>query len=87
MRRSIGLSLRILALAVVPAWAQTSPAPIMQAGVGPTGSMYNGNNLVRSPVGRAPKPPETSGSGGVTGTSARGKSSDSTGGGAGGGEH
>lgn len=68
----------MLALAVVAA---------IQPGIGPTGTMYDGNNLARTPIARETPQSRPASPASTIGQGAHGASSDSTGGGAGGGEH
>jgi hypothetical protein len=84
--KAIVLCTIVLAAPVI-ARAQPASPPAAQPGTAPTGSMYNGNNLTRSPI--APRadpnrfPPAAGGTTGATGQQSRGAG----GTGAGGGEH
>jgi hypothetical protein len=73
--------------APVIARAQPASAPAVQPRTEHTGSMYNGNNLTRSPIAPRPDPnrllPAAGGTTGATGQQSRGAG----GTGAGGGEH
>ena len=77
----------LLTFAVPQARAQPAPPPQQQKGVGPTGTMFDGNNLTRFPLARpAPADPTrpAATTAGVTGAQG---SRDEGSTGAGGGEH
>jgi hypothetical protein len=80
--------LSVAALAASPAWAATDPArAAVQPGIGPTGSMYDGNNTIRSKLAlRPPDNPPAPAAGGSGTTSTSGESRDELGTGAAGGE-
>lgn len=80
--------MKLIYAALIAITPLAAAAQAVQPGIGPTGSMYNGNNTQRSPIAARPDPnrtPPVAGAG-VTSTSGQ-QSRDESGGGAGGGEH